>query len=170
MEQVGSIGFWESLLSINPDFAGFGNPFSEICFLSDAFLIPPMSDELEVSFLLDKVCESWKQWVVKDILTSDITHLIPDFAIYHTYTIKNQFCPNIPIESCFFLPLTTHFYFGNELAWKQKVTEKLMVYKELIQSFSKIFLWSRFLNQTDFDKIIMNYSMEKSAFTRLHFP
>lgn len=53
--------FWKSFLSQNPRFVGFGNLTASTLILSDAFLVDPSSDELEVMFQLEKVGATWAE-------------------------------------------------------------------------------------------------------------
>jgi hypothetical protein len=163
MSELRTRKFWEKILQANPDFVGFGNPNAETCIISDTFIIPPQSDELEISFKLERVSAVWNTLLVSGDVDSMGVNFCPSFAETFIETLSRFPDRSDLDQTYFFLALSSHFYFESESTWKFKLTEKLASQRSLIQSFSKIVLVSRFISRADFEEIF-----PKGTFKNLH--
>lgn len=163
MSKLHTRKFWREILEANPDFVGFGDPNAETCIISDSFISPPQSDQLEISFKLERVSAIWNSLLVSSDVDSMVVNFCPSYAETFIQTLS-QFPDRSDLnQTYFFLALSSHFYFESESTWKFKLTEKLASQRSLIRSFSKIILVSRFISRADFEEIF-----PKGIFKNLH--
>jgi hypothetical protein len=167
MSELRTRKFWEKILQANPDFVGFGNPNAETCIISDTFIIPPQSDELEISFKLERVSAVWNSLLVSGDVDSMSVNFCPSFAETFIETLSRFPDRSDLDQTYFFLALSSHFYFENETNWKSKLIEKLISHRELIQSFPKIVIVSRFIMKEDFEKFFPKDTILNAQFASL---
>lgn len=167
MSELRTRKFWEEILEANPDFVGFGDPNAETCIISDTFISPPKSDELEISFKLERVSAIWNSLLVSGDVDSMGVNFCPSYAETFIQTLS-QFSDRSDLnQTYFFLALSSHFYFESESTWKSKLIEKLTAQRGLIQSFSKIVLVSRFISRVNFEEIFPKATFKNLQIARL---
>jgi hypothetical protein len=142
--------FWNSFLTKNPDFAGFGKAAAPVCILSDVFTAAPDADELEIMFRLEQVNSYWKEQMEEALPNPSSLRYLPDYCHHYLDCQLQIHGLNLAKESCFFIPLTIDFYYENEAAWKNKLKERLLAYQPLVSSFSQVYFASRFIEESDF--------------------
>lgn len=153
MSIISSPSFWNSFLTANPDFAGFGKLSAPVCVLSDVFLATKDADELEIMFQLERVGSFWKKKMEDGSLDLSTLTYLPEYCHHHLTRQLQIHGLNLAKDSCFFVPLTIDFYYESELLWKEKLKKKLLAYQPLLSSFSQIYFASRFIEEADFRAI-----------------
>lgn len=150
MALISSPSFWNSFLTANPDFTGFGKLSAPVCILSDVFLAAKDVNELEIMFQLERVGSFWKKKMVDESLDLSTRTYLPEYCHHHLTRQLQIHGLNLAKDSCFFVPLTIDFYYESELLWKEKLKKKLLAYQPLLSSFSQIYFASRFIEEGDF--------------------
>lgn len=147
--------FWKTFLSQNPRFVGFGNLAASTLILSDAFLVDPSSDELEVMFQLEKVGATWAEKLTDESSEAGELEFIPSCANHYMLSLsEGHSLPNTQ-NPIFYIPLAgDHLYFENRAVWIKTLCERLRAYQGLIQSFSNVYYRSSYLSTQEIEEIL----------------
>ena len=147
--------FWKSFLSQNPRFVGFGNLAASTMILSDAFLVDPSSDELEVMFQLEKVGATWTEKLTDETSEAGELEFVPAYANHYMLSLPEAHSLPSTQNSIFFIPLAgDHLYFENRAVWIKTLRERLQIYQGLIQSFSNVYFRSSYMSTQEIEEML----------------
>ena len=146
---------WKIFFSQNPRFVGFGNLAASTVILSDAFLVDPSSDELEVMFQLEKVSATWAEKLTDETSEAGELEFVPAYANHYMLSLTRAHSLPTTQPSIFFIPLAgDHLYFENRAVWIKTLSERLQEYQGLIQSFSNVYYRSSYLAAQEIEEIL----------------
>ena len=147
--------FGKTFLSQNPRFVGFGNLAASTLILSDAFLVDPSSDELEVMFQLEKVGATWMEKLTDESSEAGELEFDPTYANHYMLGLSEvHSLPNAQ-PSIFYIPLAgDHLYFENRAVWIKTLRERLQIYQGLIQSFSNVYFRSSYMSTQEIEEML----------------
>jgi hypothetical protein len=146
---------WKTFLIQNPRFVGFGNLDANTVILSDAFLVDPSSDEVEVMFQLERVGNTWIEKLTDETSEAGELEFDPTYANYHMLSLSEVHSLPSPQKSIFYIPLADdHLYFENRAVWIKTLRERLQKYQGLIQSFPKVYYPSNFISRQEIEEIL----------------
>jgi len=90
--------FWNTFLSQNPRFVGFGNLGANTLILSDTFEVDPSCDALEVMFQLEKVSATWMEKLTTESSEGGKMEFVPAYANYHMLSLAEAH--SLPSKKC----------------------------------------------------------------------
>ena len=147
--------FWKTFLSQNPRFVGFGNLAASTISVSDAFLVNPSSDELEVMFQLEKVSATWAKKLTDETSEAGELKFVPAYATHYMQSLSEGHSLPSTKKPIFYMPLASdHLYFENRAVWIKTLCERLRAYQGLIQSFSNVYYRSSYLSTQEIEEIL----------------